>query len=142
MSTERSNATVVLALVAVVAAAGAIYTFTTHGGGGKPGVPASWVPNGHHRASPLSAEATQRAEQRCLDQAKAWLPQEIREAVDSLAITDRYGVGDPESGAGDSLIVEGRGRLASGGVTEFRCSMADLGPYAGGPYLTHVEHAP
>ena len=57
-------------------------------------------------------------------------------------ITAAYGVGDPESGAGDSLIAEGVARSPTGLVSDFRCSMAHLSGYAGSPVITHRERVP
>lgn len=88
--------------------------------------------------SPLSPEATLRAREMCAMMVRAQVGFALKEDL-TTEVTDAYGVGDRETGAGDSLIVEGLARMPSGRVSEFRCSMANLGAYAGSPYITHRE---
>ncbi|HEX8850962.1 MAG TPA: hypothetical protein VF761_15630 [Gemmatimonadaceae bacterium] len=92
----------------------------------------------HHRP-PLSAEATDRAEQLCVDMVRTQLAWRLKDSVVTAEATDRYGVGDHDSGAGDSLIVEGTARTVSGATHRFACSMSTLSSFYGGPLITFPD---
>ena len=98
------------------------------------------APREHHRPA-LSSEATDRAEKLCLDMVRSQLGWRLKESV-TAEMTDRYGVGDHDSGVGDSLIVEGVAKTASGTVHRFVCSMATLSSFYGSPAISFPEQSP
>ena len=110
--------------------------------GAQPAPSSGWsakaAPRPHHRP-PLSGEATDRAEQLCVGMVTTQLGWRLKDSVTSAVATDRYGVGDHESGAGDSLIVEGTAQTASGATHRFSCSMSTLSSFYGGPLITFPD---
>ena len=138
-------------LILVVAVAGAVFAWRTRGSrasdfpGTSSATTASPTPAPPRRpalrrrhASPLSAEATARSEALCLTMAQSQLGFSLKEPV-TVEATDRYGVGDMDTGAGDSLIVEGIARTEAGRTMKFQCSMAHLNGFGGSPFITHGE---
>ena len=90
-----------------------------------------------HR-SPFDGAATTRAESICVNRVEANLQSQLGEPY-VARVTDRYGVGDMDTGAGDSLDFDGTARSASGRLRIWHCGMANLGAYPGGPMITHSE---
>lgn len=140
---------VIFALVvigAVVAwstrASRAVPTGATPAAGAHPAPSTGWsakaAPRQHHRP-PLSEEAADRAEALCVMGVKTQLAWRLKDSVTTAEATDRYGVGDHESGAGDSLIVEGTARTATGATHRFACSMATLSSFYGSPFITFPD---
>ena len=91
-----------------------------------------------HHSSPFNDSVTTRAESRCVEQIQSQLAFQLKEPV-VVTVNDRYGVGDRETGAGDSLDIDGVARTQSGRISAWHCGMANLGAYPGSPMVTHVE---
>ena len=91
----------------------------------------------HHR-SQFNDSLTADAERKCVRQVEGNLQSQYGEEF-SATIAETYGVGDAETGAGDSLDVDGIARAPSGRVSNFHCGMADFGSHAASPMVTHVE---
>ena len=96
------------------------------------------VPVRPHHASPFNDSLTARAESLCVRMVESQIGFQLKEPV-SATVTDRYGVGDQETGAGDSLDFDGLGRTPSGRIRAWHCGMANLGAYPGSPRITHTE---
>ncbi|HEX2779658.1 MAG TPA: hypothetical protein VHM30_09175 [Gemmatimonadaceae bacterium] len=132
-------------LILVVAVAGAALAWRTRAsraateGGPRSGptaaAPAPRPAPRQRRESPLSRDATERSVNLCIEMVRSQFEFWLREPV-TAETKDVYGVGDPESGAGDSLIAEGIAKTASGRTVDFHCSMAHLGGYGGSPVIT------
>lgn len=135
---------VIFALVVV----GAVFAWNTRASrasaNGAPAPGPTWTPHAapraHHRPA-LSREATDRAEGLCLTMVKSQLGWRLKDSVTTAEATDRYGVGDHDSGVGDSLIVEGVAKTASGATHSFVCSMATLSSYYGSPAISFPDLA-
>ena len=95
-------------------------------------------PEVRRRGSPFNDSLTTRAESLCVMRVEANLGTQLRETF-TARVTDRYGVGDPETGAGDSLDFDGVALAPSGRVSSWHCGMANLGAYPGSPVVTHTE---
>lgn len=110
--------------------------------GAQPAPTSGWsakaAPRAHHRP-PLSSEATDRAEKLCVGMVTTQLAWRLKDSVATAEATDRYGVGDHDSGAGDSLIVEGIAKTASGATHRFACSMGTLSSFYAGPFITFPD---
>ena len=97
------------------------------------------------RSSPVNPAATKAAEARCLAQAGGFVAfqygSETRRPL--VEVTDIYGVGDPETGAGDSLIIEGTARLTNREPRVWHCALAAFDrDRVGGPAVTVLETWP
>jgi hypothetical protein len=91
----------------------------------------------HHR-SQFNDSLTARAESLCVRQVEGNLQSQYGELF-AATVTETYGVGDVETGAGDSLDVDGIARSPSGRISKFHCGMADFGSHPASPMVTHVE---
>ncbi len=92
--------------------------------------------------SPVTAAATAAGQERCLVQASNFIG--LRTAPDGprpmLKVTEIYGVGDPETGAGDSLIIEGTSDLPYQPLRVWHCAMSPLAPdRVGSPMVAALE---
>ena len=147
MSGTEKKVPIVEIVIFVLVVIGAVFAWNTRASRaaakGAPTQGPTWAPRAapreHHRP-PLSREATDRAEALCLTMVRSQLGWRLKESVTAEA-SDRYGVGDHESGVGDSLIVEGVAKTASGATHRFECSMATLSSYYGSPTVTFPGHS-
>lgn len=133
-------------LILVIAVAGAVLAWRTRASRAateaRPGTSAAApaprrVPR-QRRESPLSGEATERSVNLCIEMVRSQFEFWLKEPV-TAETKDVYGVGDPDSGVGDSLIAEGVAKTASGRTVDFHCSMAHLSSYGGTPVITRGE---
>jgi hypothetical protein len=95
-------------------------------------------PRGPRHDSPFNDIVTARAETLCVKSVESQVGFQLKETI-SATVMDSYGVGDPDSGAGDSLDFDGVARTASGRVLAWHCSMANLGAFPGSPTITHSD---
>ena len=102
-------------------------------------IPALPRPTGPRHGSPFNDSLTARAESLCVRQVESNVSFQIHEPV-AAKVMDRYGVGDPETGAGDSLDFDGLARTPSGVIISWHCSSANLGAFPGSPMISHSEH--
>jgi hypothetical protein len=95
-------------------------------------------PRGPRHDSPFNDAVTARAESLCVLSVESQLGFQLKETV-AAKVMDSYGVGDRETGAGDSLDFDGLARTLSGRVVAWHCGMANLGAFPGSPMITHSE---
>ena len=153
---NRSRPGVELLLVGLVVAAG-LFAWLTRGSmpkGERPPPPA-WTPPAVNPAAtdtagwlaharrtrrkvPYDAAALARPESLCVLMAQAQIGNALHDSA-TAEISDRYAVGDPETGAGDSTILEGLAHMSSGKVVDFRCSGPNFATHPSMTYLTYRQ---
>lgn len=101
---------------------------------------AGWIAHARktRRKIPYDAAAMVLPESLCVMMAQARIGYALHDSATG-EITDRYAVGDPETGAGDSTILEGIAHTASGKVVDFRCSGPTLETHPSIPYVEYKQ---